>query len=91
MIQERYNVTGMTCAACSARIQKSVARLDGVQGCIVNLLKTVWSSITTALPRHSVFISAVEKSGYGASLQNVAKQRKAPSHRWRLLKKTMKR
>ena len=38
-MQEKYNVTGMTCAACQARVQKSVAHLNGVQDCNVNLLK----------------------------------------------------
>lgn len=38
-IQEKYKVTGMTCAACQARVQKSVSNLTGVQECNVNLLK----------------------------------------------------
>ena len=38
-MQEKYNVTGMTCAACQARVQKSVSNLSGVQECDVNLLK----------------------------------------------------
>ena len=38
-MQEKYNVTGMTCAACSSRVQKSVSALPGVQDCNVNLLK----------------------------------------------------
>ena len=38
-MQEKYNVTGMTCAACQARVQKSVSNLTGVQECNVNLLK----------------------------------------------------
>lgn len=38
-MQEKYNVTGMTCAACQARVQKSVSNLSGVQECNVNLLK----------------------------------------------------
>ena len=38
-MQEKYNVTGMTCAACQARGQKSVSNLTGVQECNVNLLK----------------------------------------------------
>ena len=38
-MQEKYDVTGMTCAACQARVQKSVACLNGVQECNVNLLK----------------------------------------------------
>lgn len=38
-MREKYNVTGMTCAACQARVQKSVSNLTGVQECNVNLLK----------------------------------------------------
>ena len=38
-MQEKYNVTGMTCAACSARVEKSVSALPGVEACSVNLLK----------------------------------------------------
>ncbi|MFR8221231.1 MAG: cation transporter [Blautia faecis] len=38
-MQEKYNVTGMTCSACQARVQKSVSSLTGVQECNVNLLK----------------------------------------------------
>ena len=38
-MQEKYNVTGMTCAACQARVQKSVSKLTGVQECNVNLVK----------------------------------------------------
>ena len=38
-MQEKYNVTGMTCAACQARVQKSVSSLTGVLECNVNLLK----------------------------------------------------
>lgn len=45
-MQEKYNVTGMTCAACQARVQKSVSDLTGVQECNVNLLKN--SMVVTA-------------------------------------------
>ena len=42
-MQEVYDVTGMTCAACSARVEKSVSALPGVQACSVNLLKNSMS------------------------------------------------
>ena len=64
---EQYRVTGMTCAACSARVEKAVSALDGVDSCSVNLLTNsmaVSGSATTAQ-----IISAVEKAGYGASLK----------------------
>ena len=48
-MQEKYNVTGMTCAACQARVQKSVSNLTGVQECNVNLLKNSMV-VTSGLP-----------------------------------------
>ena len=71
-MQEKYNVTGMTCAACQARVQKSVSNLTGVQECNVNLLKN--SMVVTYDDKNvnsGQFIAAVEKAGYGASLQQV--------------------
>ena len=71
-MQEKYNVTGMTCAACQARVQKSVSNLTGVQECNVNLLKN--SMVVTYDDKNvnsGQIIVAVEKAGYGASLQQV--------------------
>ena len=71
-MQEKYNVTGMTCAACQARAQKSVSNLTGVQECNVNLLKN--SMVVTYDDKNvnsGQIIAAVEKAGYGASLQQV--------------------
>lgn len=69
-MQEKYNVTGMTCAACQARVQKSVSQLAGVQDCNVNLLK---NSMVVTYDDKAVnsgqIIAAVEKAGYGASIQ----------------------
>ena len=48
-MQEKYNVTGMTCAACQARVQKSVACLNGVQECNVNLLKNSIDDVTAMI------------------------------------------
>lgn len=65
---EQYNVTGMTCAACSARVERAVSSLDGVESCSVNLLMnsmTVEGSVSA-----EAVISAVKKAGYGASLKN---------------------
>lgn len=64
---EQYHVTGMTCAACSARVEKAVSALSGVDSCTVNLLTNsmaVSGSVTSAQ-----VIAAVEKAGYGASLK----------------------
>ncbi len=68
MAQKKFNVTGMTCAACSARVEKSVSAVEGVDKVFVNLLKNSmvvdYNNKTTA----DEIISAVEKAGYGASL-----------------------
>lgn len=48
-MQEKYNVTGMTCAACQARVQKIVSNLTGVQECNVNLLKNSIDDVTAMI------------------------------------------
>ena len=64
---ERYDVKGMSCAACSARVEKAVSGLDGVTACSVNLLTNSMSVEGTAAPQE--IIRAVEQAGYGASLK----------------------
>ena len=61
---DRYNVTGMSCAACSARVEKAVSKVEGVKACSVNLLTNSMTVEGTATP--SEIIGAVEKAGYGA-------------------------
>ncbi len=63
---ERYNVTGMTCAACSSRVEKAVSAIDGVTSCSVNLL-TNSMSVEGNASHESVF-DAVKCAGYSASL-----------------------
>lgn len=72
---EQFNVTGMSCAACSARVEKAVTKLPGVSSVAVNLLTGVMSVDGSASPE--AIISAVEKAGYGASLKN---DKKISSH-----------
>lgn len=67
----KYKVTGMSCAACSARVEKAVSGLDGVTECSVNLLTGDMAVEGAASPE--TVISAVEKAGYGASLADGAK------------------
>ncbi|MBQ5434321.1 MAG: copper-translocating P-type ATPase, partial [Treponema sp.] len=62
---EKYTVTGMSCAACSARIEKAVGKVPGVKSCSVNLLTNSMGVEGSA--RAEAIISAVEKAGYGAS------------------------
>ena len=71
MKKEQFNVTGMTCVACSARVEKAVSRLPGVQSAAVNLLKNsmVVDYDDAALTTHGI-IEAVVNAGYGASLKN---------------------
>lgn len=65
--KEQFDITGMTCSACSARVEKSVAKLPGIQEVSVNLLKNsmVASYDETALDTGQI-VQAVEKAGYGA-------------------------
>lgn len=62
----KYTVTGMTCAACSARVEKAVKKVPGVEKCEVNLLTSSMNVSGTADEKN--IISAVEKAGYGASV-----------------------
>ena len=62
---EQYNVTGMSCAACSARVEKAVSKVPGVTSCSVSLLTNSMGVEGTASP--SDIIAAVEQAGYGAS------------------------
>lgn len=70
MKHEQYDVTGMTCAACSSRVEKSVRNLDGVSGVSVNLLKnTMVVDYDENSLKSDDIVSAVRKAGYGASIQ----------------------
>lgn len=65
---EQYNVTGMNCAACVARVEKAVNSVKGVTDCAVNLLTNSMGVEGTASPQE--IIRAVTDAGYGASLKN---------------------
>lgn len=72
---KQYNVTGMSCASCVARVEKAVNKVDGVTSCSVNLLTNSMS--VDGDVKSSDVISAVEKAGYGASLKgNSSKKNK---------------
>lgn len=64
---EQYDVTGMSCAACSARVENAVTNVKGVTSCSVSLLTNSMGVEGTASPQD--IISAVEKAGYGAKLK----------------------
>lgn len=95
---EQYIVTGMSCAACSARVEKAVSEVEGVTSCSVSLLTNSMGVEGTA--SSSAVIQAVEEAGYGASpkggqeqskeggfdsLQDSLKDRETPVLRRRLL------
>ena len=67
---EQYNVTGMSCAACSARVEKAVKKVPGVTSCSVSLLTNSMGVEGTASP--AAILSAVQEAGYGASPKNVS-------------------
>lgn len=73
----QYNVTGMSCAACSARVEKAVSSVDGVSSCSVNLLTNSMGVEGTATTKE--IIEAVENAGYGASLKTKNKKVKSNS------------
>ena len=69
---EQYKVKGMSCAACSARVEKAVSAVDGVTTCTVSLLTNSMSVEGTA--DAATIIRAVEKAGYKASKMKAGKQ-----------------
>ena len=69
---EQYTVTGMSCAACSARVEKAVSHVPGVTSCSVSLLTNSMGVEGTADPQ--AVIAAVQAAGYGASLKGTAQE-----------------
>ena len=67
---EQYNVTGMSCAACSARVEKAVKKVPGVTSCSVSLLTNSMGVEGTASP--AAILSTVQEAGYGASPKNAS-------------------
>ena len=67
---EQYAVTGMSCAACSARVEKAVSKVDGVTSCSVSLLTNSMGVEGSASPAE--VIKAVEQAGYGAAVMGKA-------------------
>ena len=69
-MKQRFDVTGMTCSACSAHVEKSVSKLEGVQSVQVNLLQ---NSMVVEYDEHTLdnaaIIGAVKAGGYGASVE----------------------
>lgn len=68
---KQYNITGMSCAACANRIEKTVTHIDGVESCSVSLLTNSMGVEGTA--SSETIIQAIENIGYGASEKGVEK------------------
>lgn len=67
MQKEQFDITGMTCSACSTRVEKSVAKLPGIKEVSVNLLKnSMVASYDESVLDTTGIVQAVEKAGYGA-------------------------
>ena len=77
MAKEKYNITGMSCAACSAKVERAVGKLDGVENVSVNLLT---NSMQVEYKEDKLssndIIKNIADAGYGASLATAAKQKK---------------
>ena len=71
---KQYVVTGMSCAACSARVEKAVSKVEGVTSCSVSLLTNSMGVEGTAQPED--IIAAVEAAGYGASVKDGSGRRR---------------
>ena len=69
---KQFNVTGMSCAACSSRVEKAVSKVPGVTSCSVSLLTNSMGVDGTASAQE--IIQAVEQAGYGASEKGAANQ-----------------
>lgn len=79
MNKEIFNITGMSCSACSARVQKAVAALNGVADVSVNLLKNnMMVSYDPAVLSAREIIDGVEKAGYGAAEAGRTAEQKTP-------------
>ena len=76
---KQYQVTGMSCAACSARVEKAVSHVPGVQSCSVSLLTNSMGVEGTA--SDAEIIKAVEAAGYGASVKGAPAAGRSDQHR----------
>lgn len=78
IMKQQYRVTGMTCSACSAHIEKSVSRLNGMKAASVNLLtETMQAEYDETLLSEKDIVTAVEKAGYHAQAQGQEKNTRA--------------
>ena len=79
MRKETFNVTGMTCSACAARVERAVKKMEGTADVSVNLLtNTMTLAYDEAAANPAAIIAAVEDAGYGASVKGAASTQAAP-------------
>ena len=79
MRKETFNVTGMTCSACAARVERAVKKMEGTADGSVNLLtNTMTLAYDEAAANPAAIIAAVEDAGYGASVKGAASAQAAP-------------
>ena len=79
MRKETFNVTGMTCSACAARVERAVKKIEGTADVSVNLLtNTMTLAYDEATANPAAIIAAVEDAGYGASVKGAASAQAAP-------------
>ncbi|WP_457944225.1 heavy metal translocating P-type ATPase [Caproiciproducens sp. LBM24188] len=78
-MKQKYNITGMTCSACSAAVEKSVRKVEGVASVQVNLLTNSMAvDYDEAVTESGAIIRAVEEAGYGASEQRAGSKAEQP-------------
>lgn len=79
---KQFNVTGMSCAACSSRVEKAVSKVPGVTSCSVSLLTNSMGIEGTV--EDDKIIAAVEAAGYGASVKGANNSaQSAKAEKWR--------
>ena len=74
---DQYTITGMSCAACSARVEKAVSKVPGVSSCSVSLLTNSMGVEGSASPAE--IIRAVTEAGYGAAQKGTSQKNSAES------------
>ena len=72
-MMRKFDISGMSCAACSARVERACSSLRGVESCSVNLLTA--SMMIEGVATDDEIINAVRQAGYGASLSGAKKAR----------------
>ena len=76
-MKQKFDVTGMTCSACSAAIEKKVGKIDGVKNATVNLLNNcLIADYDENLTNNTEIVEAVKSLGYGAEVTKIKQHKK---------------